>query len=179
MKNTVHNDATSSNLKGKPMTKTIGLHWLQQVTKHVPATDEASVHRAQLTARKVSLMPNFLATSSWRREWYDGGIRCNVFWRKTEIISLVWMGPSKKLHVPMLPLTYAGHSQNFGNGLWVESVLIVSRMVSHCTGSYVDTYVEYLFMSPGHSQNFGYGSWANWYPSFSRVVSHPTEFAHM
>jgi hypothetical protein len=46
MKNTVHNDATSSNLKGKPMTKTIGLHWLHQVTKHVPATDEASVHRA-------------------------------------------------------------------------------------------------------------------------------------
>ncbi len=44
MKNTVHNDATSSNLKGKPMTKPIGLHWLQQVTKHVPATDEASVH---------------------------------------------------------------------------------------------------------------------------------------
>jgi hypothetical protein len=29
------------------MTKTIGLRWLQQVTKHVPATDEASVHRAQ------------------------------------------------------------------------------------------------------------------------------------
>jgi hypothetical protein len=28
-----------------------------------------------------------------------------------------------------------GHSQYFGNGLWVESVLIVSRMVSHCTGS--------------------------------------------
>jgi hypothetical protein len=44
IKNTVHNDVTSSNLKGKPMTKTIGLHWLQQVTKHVPATDEASVH---------------------------------------------------------------------------------------------------------------------------------------
>ena len=37
---------TSSNLKGKPMTKTIGLHWLQQVTKHVPANDKASVHRA-------------------------------------------------------------------------------------------------------------------------------------
>ncbi len=48
MKNTVCNNATSSNLKGKPMTKTIGLYWLQQVTKHVPATDEASVHRAQL-----------------------------------------------------------------------------------------------------------------------------------
>ena len=45
-KNTVHNDVTSSNLKGKPTTKTIGLHWLQQVTKHVPANDEASVHRA-------------------------------------------------------------------------------------------------------------------------------------
>ena len=45
IKNTVRNDATSSNLKGKPMTKTIVLHWLQQVTKHVPATDEVSVHR--------------------------------------------------------------------------------------------------------------------------------------
>ena len=43
-KNTVHNNVTSSNLKGRPMTKTIGLHWLQQVTKHVPANDEASVH---------------------------------------------------------------------------------------------------------------------------------------
>ncbi len=53
MKNTVHNDATSSNLKGKPMTKTIGLHWLQQVTKHVPATDEASVHRAQLRVKPL------------------------------------------------------------------------------------------------------------------------------
>ncbi len=46
-------DATSSNLKGKPMTKTIGLHWLQQVTKHVPATDEASVHRAQLRVKPL------------------------------------------------------------------------------------------------------------------------------
>ena len=54
MKNTVHNDATSSNLKGKPMTKTIGLRWLQQVTKHVPATDEASVHRAQLRVKTLS-----------------------------------------------------------------------------------------------------------------------------
>ncbi len=45
-KNTVHNDMTSSNLKGKPMTKTIRLHWLQQVTKHVPANNEVSVHRA-------------------------------------------------------------------------------------------------------------------------------------
>ena len=53
MKNTVHNDATSSNLKGKPMTKTIGLHWLQQVTKHVPAKDEASVHRAQLRVKTL------------------------------------------------------------------------------------------------------------------------------
>ncbi len=53
MKNTVHNDGTSSNLKGKPMTKTIGLHWLQQVTKHVPATDEASVHRAQLRVKPL------------------------------------------------------------------------------------------------------------------------------
>jgi hypothetical protein len=53
MKNTVHNDATSSNLKGTPMTKTIGLHWLQQVTKHVPATDEASVHRAQLRVKPL------------------------------------------------------------------------------------------------------------------------------
>ncbi len=58
MKNTVRNDATSSNLKGKPMTKTIELHWLPQVTKHVPATDEASVHRAQLRARKDSLILN-------------------------------------------------------------------------------------------------------------------------
>ncbi len=53
MKNTVHNDATSSTLKGKPMTKTIGLHWLQQVTKHVPATDEVSVHRAQLRVKPL------------------------------------------------------------------------------------------------------------------------------
>jgi hypothetical protein len=36
-----------------------------------------------------------------------------------------------------------GHSQNFGNGLWVESALIVSRTVSHCIGSYKRTYVEY------------------------------------
>ena len=36
MKNTVRKDATSSNLKGKPMTKTIGLHWLQQVTNMFP-----------------------------------------------------------------------------------------------------------------------------------------------
>jgi hypothetical protein len=53
MKNTVRNDAFSSNLKGKPTTKTIGLHWLQQVTKHVPATDEASVHRAQLRVKSL------------------------------------------------------------------------------------------------------------------------------
>ncbi len=53
MKNTVHNDVTSGNLKGKPITKTIGLHWLQQVTKHVPATDEASVHRAQLRVKPL------------------------------------------------------------------------------------------------------------------------------
>ena len=53
MKNTVRNDATFSNLKGKPMTKTIGLHWLQQVTKHVPTTDEASVHRAQLRVKPL------------------------------------------------------------------------------------------------------------------------------
>jgi hypothetical protein len=53
MKNTVRNDATSSNLKGKPMTKTIGLHWLQQVTKHIPATDEASVHREQLRVKSL------------------------------------------------------------------------------------------------------------------------------
>ncbi len=51
--NTVHNDATSSNLKGKSMTKTIGLFWLQQVTKHVPATDEASIHRAQLRVKPL------------------------------------------------------------------------------------------------------------------------------
>jgi len=56
MKNTVRNDATSSNLKGKPMTKTIGLHWLQQVTKHFPATDEASVHRAQLHVKSLKYM---------------------------------------------------------------------------------------------------------------------------
>jgi hypothetical protein len=53
MKNTVRNNATSSNLKGKPMTKTIGLHWLQQVTKHVPATDEVSIHRAQLRVKSL------------------------------------------------------------------------------------------------------------------------------
>jgi hypothetical protein len=53
MKNIVRNDATSSNLKGKPMTKTIGLHWLQNVTKHVPATDETSVHRAQLRVKSL------------------------------------------------------------------------------------------------------------------------------
>jgi hypothetical protein len=35
------------------------------------------------------------------------------------------------------------HSRNFGNGLWVESVLIVSRTVSHCTGSCRCTYIEY------------------------------------
>ena len=53
MKNTVRNDATSSNLKGKPMTKTIGLHWLQHVTKHVPATNEVSVLRAQLRVKPL------------------------------------------------------------------------------------------------------------------------------
>jgi hypothetical protein len=53
MKSTVPNAATSSNLKGKPMTKTIGLHWLQQVTKHVPATDEASIYRAQLRVKPL------------------------------------------------------------------------------------------------------------------------------
>jgi hypothetical protein len=53
MKNTLHNNATSSNLKGKSMTKTIGLHWFQQVTKPVPATDEASVHRAQLRVKTL------------------------------------------------------------------------------------------------------------------------------
>jgi hypothetical protein len=57
MKNTVRNDATSSNLKGKPMTKKIGLHWLQQFTKHVPATDEASVHRAQLRVKSLYSLP--------------------------------------------------------------------------------------------------------------------------
>ena len=41
--NTVCNNATSNNLKGKPMTKTTGLHWLQQVTKHAPATDAVSI----------------------------------------------------------------------------------------------------------------------------------------
>ncbi len=53
MKNTVHNNATSGNLKGKPMTKTIGLHCLQQVIKHVPTTDESSVHRAQLRVKTL------------------------------------------------------------------------------------------------------------------------------
>ncbi len=53
MKNKVCNDVTSSNLKGKPMTKIIGLHWLQQVTKHVPATDEVSIHRAQLRVKSL------------------------------------------------------------------------------------------------------------------------------
>ncbi len=53
MKNIVHNDATSGNLKGKPMAKTIGLHRLHQVTNHVPATDEASVHRAQLRVKTL------------------------------------------------------------------------------------------------------------------------------
>jgi hypothetical protein len=75
MKNTVRNDATSSNLKGKPMTKTIGLHWLQQVTKHVPATDEASVivHRGEesTTACKVGLIllthniPSYFFVETW------------------------------------------------------------------------------------------------------------------
>ncbi len=64
MKNTVHNDATSSNLKGKPMTKTIGLRWLQQVTKHVPATDEASVHRAQPRVKSLYYLS---------REWSPSG----------------------------------------------------------------------------------------------------------
>jgi hypothetical protein len=59
MKNTVRNDASSSNLKWKPMTKTIGLHWLQRVTKHVPATDEASVHRAQLRVKPLYLRACF------------------------------------------------------------------------------------------------------------------------
>ena len=54
MKNRVRNDASSGNLKGKPMTTTIWLHWLQQVTKHVPATNEASVHRAQLRVKTLS-----------------------------------------------------------------------------------------------------------------------------
>jgi hypothetical protein len=45
-KNTVCNNATSNNLKGKPMAKTTGLHWLQQATKHVPMTDRVSIHRA-------------------------------------------------------------------------------------------------------------------------------------
>ena len=44
---------TSSNLKGKSITKTIRLHWLQQVTKHVPTTDEASVHRTQLRVKSL------------------------------------------------------------------------------------------------------------------------------
>ena len=35
------------------MTKTIRLHWLQQVTKHFPATDEASVHGAQLRVKSL------------------------------------------------------------------------------------------------------------------------------
>ena len=54
MKNTVRNDATSSNLKGKPMTNTIGLQWLQTgYKKHVPATDEASVHREKLRVKSL------------------------------------------------------------------------------------------------------------------------------
>ncbi len=65
MKNTVHNDATSGNLKGKPMTKTIGLHCLQQVTKHVSATDEASVHRAQLRVKTLYLLPIFRASQPY------------------------------------------------------------------------------------------------------------------
>ncbi len=35
-----------------------------------------------------------------------------------------------------------GHCQIFGYGLWVEQVVIVSHMLSHCTGSYGHTYVE-------------------------------------
>ncbi len=68
---TVHYDATSSNLKGKHMTKTIGFHHcLQQFTKHVPATDEASVHRAQL--RVKSLYCNFFfANFMYSTRFYD------------------------------------------------------------------------------------------------------------
>ena len=36
MKNTVCNDASSSNLKGKPMTKTIWLHWLHGLQNTFP-----------------------------------------------------------------------------------------------------------------------------------------------
>ena len=54
MKNTVCNDASSSNLKGKPMTKTIRLHWLQQVTKHVPATVKR--HRPRTTHSIIVVM---------------------------------------------------------------------------------------------------------------------------
>jgi hypothetical protein len=46
-----------------------------------------------------------------------------------------------------------GHSQNFGNGLWVESVVIVSRTVSHCTGSCRRTYVEYIVGMSVHQQD--------------------------
>ena len=42
-KHSSHNDVASSNLKGKPMTKTTKLHWLQHVTNHVPTTDEAII----------------------------------------------------------------------------------------------------------------------------------------
>ncbi len=55
-----------------------------------------------------------------------------------------------KMYRPRFPLVSLslygpgpGHSQNFGNGLWVESVLIISRSVSHCSGSCRGTYVEY------------------------------------
>ncbi len=69
MKNTVHKDATSGNLKGKPMTKTIGLHWLQQVTKHVPATDEVSVHRAQLHVKPLLMSENDLTYCTFDLSW--------------------------------------------------------------------------------------------------------------
>jgi hypothetical protein len=36
-----------------------------------------------------------------------------------------------------------GHSQNFGNVLWVGSERNVSRTVSHCAGSCRHMYLEY------------------------------------
>jgi hypothetical protein len=35
-----------------------------------------------------------------------------------------------------------GRCQIFGYGLWVEKVVIITRMVSHCTGSYARAHIE-------------------------------------
>ena len=55
MKNTVRNDASSSNLKGKPMTKTIWLHWLHELQK-TRSRHRQSERTSSTTACKAALM---------------------------------------------------------------------------------------------------------------------------